>query len=282
MSLTRLVTLAGSFNLCLSTTFAQQPIDLAAELNAVKSALIAGDASSALKHAFAVQNFATTQPWPPNSPRFRAQFAKPGDTSVAVVDQIGQALKTNDIFEFKIYATALPVVVMKDVTPPSSTLSEAIPPPVPGNTPPELEIARIFALPRLAKAALDAGDMALACRYAVELFSAASQYPNLFEGKATFYSNTLAGLVAVRAGNPEAAGLFLLAAGTTSGEPVLNSFGPTMLLASEVLATGDRASVIGYLAECAKFWKYAMPEQWAAEIQQGRIPWSQARKQVGF
>lgn len=134
----------------------------------------------------------------------------------------------------------------------------------------------------MAKAALDAGDMALACRYAVELFSTPSQYPNLFEGKATFYSNTLAGLVAVRSGNSEAAGLFLLAAGTTSGEPVLDSFGPTMLLASEVLAMGDRASVIGYLAECAKFWKHFMPEQWAAEIQQGRISWSQARTQVGF
>jgi|GEM_PF-2886906 len=282
MILTRLAILAGSFSLCLSTTFARQPIDPAAELSAMKSALLAGDASNALRHAFAVQNFATTQPWPPSSPRFRAQFAKPGDTSVTLADQIGLALKTNDIFEFKIYATALPVVVMKDVTPPSSAPSEVIPPPIPGSTPPTVEIPRIFALPRLAKAALDAGDMALASRYAVELFSTASQYPNLFEGKATFFSNTIAGLVAVRSGNPEAAGLFLLAAGTTSGDPVLNSFGPTMLLASEVFATGDRANVIGYLAECAKFWKHGMTEQWAAEIQKGRIPWTQARTQIGF
>lgn len=79
--------------------------------------------------------FATAQPWPPNSPRVRAHFAKPGDTSATVADQIGQALQTNDIFEFKIYATALPVVVMKDVTPPSATPCEATPPPVPRNTP---------------------------------------------------------------------------------------------------------------------------------------------------
>jgi hypothetical protein len=206
-----------------------------------------------------------------------------------VADQIGQALKTNDIFGFKIYAAMLPVVVMKDVTPPSSTPSEAIPPPIPGSTPlpagspfhPDVEIPRIFALPRLAKAALDAEDLALACRYAVELFSTASHYPTLlFEAKATFFSNTIAGLVAVRSGNPEAAGLFLLAAGTTSGDPVLKSFGPTMLLASEVLATGDRASVIGFLAECGNFWQKDVTERWAAEIQQGRIPWGQARTQV--
>jgi hypothetical protein len=282
MSLTSLAILAGSFSLCFSAAIAQVPIDPAAELDAMRSALLAGDAGNALKHAFAVQSFATAQPWPPKSPVFRAHFARPGDTSVTVADQIEQALKSNDIFGFKIYATALPVVVMKDVTPPSSTPSEAIPPPIPGSTPPDVEIPRIFALPRLAKAALDAGDMALACRYAVELLSTASQYPDLFEGKATFFSNTLAGLVAVRSGNPEAAGLFLRAAGATSGDPVLNTFGPTMLLASEVLATGDRATVIGYLSQCAKFWKYFMPELWAAEIQQGRIPWSQARMQVGF
>jgi hypothetical protein len=281
MSLNRLVILAGAFCFCLSKAFAQQPIDTATELDAMRSALLAGDASSALKHAFAVQQFATAQSWPPKSPLFRAHFAKPGDTSVMVADQIGLALKGNDIFEFKVYATALPVVVMKDLTPPSSTPSEVAPQPIPGSTPSEVEIPRIFALPRLAKRALDAGDMALASRYAVELLSAASQYPNLFKAKATFSSNTVAGLIAVRSGNVDAARSFLLAAGTTSGDPVLNSFGPNMLLASELLARGDRASVIEYLAECAKFWEKDVTEQWAQEIQQGRIPehwkyWMQA------
>ena len=47
----------------------------------------------------------------------------------------------------------------------------------------------------------------------------------------------------------------LLEAGKSPGSPQLNSFGPNMLLAKELLAKGEQEAVIEYFDLCAKFWK---------------------------
>jgi hypothetical protein len=61
--------------------------------------------------------------------------------------------------------------------------------------------------------------------------------------------------VALAAGDLAAAKRHLLAAGATPGSPVLNSFGPNMTLAKELLERGETQTVLGDFVLCAKFWR---------------------------
>jgi hypothetical protein len=86
--------------------------------------------------------------------------------------------------------------------------------------------------------------------------------------------NLLLGRSALRAGRREEARAYLLAAGRTPGSPQLDSFGPSMALAKEMLETGEGETVIQYLDLCHRFWKMdgGRLEHWSDEIRQGRIP----------
>ena len=78
----------------------------------------------------------------------------------------------------------------------------------------------------------------------------------------------------MQAGDLNQAKQYLLAAGQTPGSPVLNSFGPNMLLAKELLEKGERAVVLQYFELCAKFWKLHTDklEDWMALVSGGRVP----------
>jgi hypothetical protein len=67
---------------------------------------------------------------------------------------------------------------------------------------------------------------------------------------------------------------FLLASGKTSGSPQLNSFGPNMSLAKDLLAAGDRDTVLEFFGECSVFWKnqFSKLDQWTAMIKGGGDP----------
>ena len=68
----------------------------------------------------------------------------------------------------------------------------------------------------------------------------------------------------------------LLESGRTLGSPQLNSFGPTMVLAKELLEQGERDAVLEYLHLCPKFWKSETAEsrldQWSQAIKEGMVP----------
>jgi len=77
----------------------------------------------------------------------------------------------------------------------------------------------------------------------------------------------------LKAGNIEEAGSYLLAAAETSSSPQLNSFGPNMLLAKELLEQGEQDIVLEYLELCGKFWKKTDKlKRWAATVRGGGIP----------
>lgn len=94
------------------------------------------------------------------------------------------------------------------------------------------------------------------------------------------------GLVELRCGNVEKAKEHLLAAGNTPGSIHLESYGPEMGLARELLERGEKDVVIQYLDLVANFWakddmpefhhqaleRKALLEQWKAEIREGQIP----------
>jgi hypothetical protein len=101
-------------------------------------------------------------------------------------------------------------------------------------------------------------------------------------GNRIHQANIMMGRAALRGGNIEEAKAHLLAAGRTSGSPQLNSFGPDMSLAGEMLETGQRETVLEYLGLCRSLWKLGggSLDAWTLDIQEGRTPnfgWSPGR-----
>jgi serine/threonine protein kinase len=127
----------------------------------------------------------------------------------------------------------------------------------------------------LPMAAFHAGDLTRARVYALELLEAAPAAPRTFQyGDAIHEGHIVLGRVAVVDGRIEDAVKHLLAAGSTSGSPVLNSFGPNMALASDLLKLGERAAVLEYFELCKTFWKLGTDrlDDWTALVRAGRTP----------
>ena len=75
------------------------------------------------------------------------------------------------------------------------------------------------------------------------------------------------GRIAVREGHIKEADRYLLAAGKSPGSPQMDSFGPNMSLAKDLLEKGQRNTVLQYFALCHKFWKSE-----SGIIQRGLVP----------
>jgi len=122
-------------------------------------------------------------------------------------------------------------------------------------------------LEQMALDAIDADENLKAQKYAEEL----SQHD---DGDAIHEANMILGRLALKNGNVEEAKKRLLAAGKTSGSAALSSFGPTMLLAQELLKKGEQEVVLQYFDECQVFWKSAGSrlDEWRQVVRLGRIP----------
>lgn len=139
------------------------------------------------------------------------------------------------------------------------------------------EIKRFYMLSDLAKAAFEAGDMEKARAYATELLNKAPQYKNDWNyGNAIHHGNLILGRLALKSGDLEKAKEYLIEAGKTPGSPQLNSFGPNMTLAKELLEKGEREVVIRYFQLCANFWKEKRHRErlknWTSVVKEGGIP----------
>jgi len=137
------------------------------------------------------------------------------------------------------------------------------------------EPLKSFALTRTTDDAFDAGDMAKAEQFANELLKSTQGGAGSWNsGNAIFTGNVVLGRVALRRGDVAGAKQHLLAAGETSGSPQLDSFGPSMTLAKELLEKGERDTVIAYLQSCAKFWDMGRDnlKSWIATIKRGGTP----------
>ena len=122
---------------------------------------------------------------------------------------------------------------------------------------------------------VDSGDLAEAARLADEVLAMAPEYKgNWNYGNVLHKANLARGRIALRAGSPRAAATFLLEAGRTPGSPQLDTFGPNMLLAEELLARGENEAVIAYIEEVRAFWKMDphATDAWIGLIRRGRMP----------
>jgi hypothetical protein len=134
---------------------------------------------------------------------------------------------------------------------------------------------RFYALGDLATSELEAGHAARAAQYAQELLRLAPEFSHNWNyGNALHKANIVLGRIALRDGDIPGAKERLLAAGKTPGSPQLDSFGPNMMLAKELLEKGERNVIIEYIDLCAQFWKMddSKLKNWKATIKGGGTP----------
>ena len=134
---------------------------------------------------------------------------------------------------------------------------------------------RFYDLRHLAEGAFQAGEFDKAKAYADELLQMAPHYRGDWNyGNAIHHANVILGRLALRSGNVKAAKEYLIKAGNTPGSPQLDSFGPNMTLAKDLLEKGERKVVIEYFQLCSKFWKMERGrlQAWTSTVQQGGIP----------
>jgi len=123
--------------------------------------------------------------------------------------------------------------------------------------------------------AFNAGDPVKAGMYAKDLFIQAESMKDDWDyGNAVHTANLVLGRIALAAGDIDEAKRLLLLAGKTPGSPQLESFGPDMLFAKELLEKGEKDVVIQYFTLCSAFWKMddGKLAQWKTEVQNNEIP----------
>jgi len=132
-----------------------------------------------------------------------------------------------------------------------------------------------YELSPLAKRAFNAGETDKAEAYAKQLLSQAPQYRNDWNyGNAIFFGNFVLGRVSLSKGDVKQADHYLLASAKTPGSPQLDSFGPNMTLAKELLDQGESEPVLQYLELCKNFWEGEQQQldEWRQAIRNGKTP----------
>jgi hypothetical protein len=135
--------------------------------------------------------------------------------------------------------------------------------------------ADFYKATKAAPAAFKAGDMSKAALLSHDLLKQAELWKDDWNyGNAIHVANLVLGRIALLNKEPDKARVYLLNAGRTPGSPQLNSFGPNMLLASEMLKIGESEAVLEYFDLCAKFWspENSLLEVWKADIKNGNAP----------
>jgi len=134
---------------------------------------------------------------------------------------------------------------------------------------------RLYLITKIAPTALAAGETAKATAYSQSLLSQAPEMPNDWNyGNAIHVAHLVLGHIALSSGDVAEAKRQLLQAGDTTGSPQLNSFGPNMRLAQELLAKEEREVVLQYFELCAKFWgdRQGLLKKWKSMILEGAKP----------
>ncbi len=106
----------------------------------------------------------------------------------------------------------------------------------------------------LAQAALEAGETELAKQHATETLQKNSDESSDQYGNVIHNANQILGRCALREDKLADSKAYLLKAGATPGSPQLNSYGPQMTLARELLEKGEKETVLQYLDLISKFW----------------------------
>ncbi|MEA2552863.1 MAG: hypothetical protein QOJ65_1039, partial [Fimbriimonadaceae bacterium] len=137
------------------------------------------------------------------------------------------------------------------------------------------EEERYHALGSAANSRFNASDYDAARSYALELQEIAERFRHDSEYEQAMASvKIVLGRLALKGGKVEEAEKLLAEAGRTTGSPVLNSFGPNMSLAQDLLRAGRTEAVLEYFNSCKQFWssRFSKLDQWTEDVGAGRMP----------
>lgn len=137
------------------------------------------------------------------------------------------------------------------------------------------EKERFYALNRAAKNALAAGKTEEAAKFARELETLALKFKDDWNyGNAIQDANQVLGRIALAKGDVDEAKKRLLASADSKGSPQMNSFGPNMQLAKDLLAKGETETVLKYFERCRKFWEMGgrQLDRWSRDAKAGNSP----------
>jgi hypothetical protein len=135
--------------------------------------------------------------------------------------------------------------------------------------------SRFYALDAAAKESFLAGHVEDARTFAKELLEISSRFKQDWNyGNAIHDGNLVLGRIAVKEGRLDEAKKCLLEAGKSKGSPQMDTFGPNMSLAKDLLEKGERETVLEYFELCRKFWKIhrGRLDDWSALVKQDVIP----------
>jgi hypothetical protein len=129
-------------------------------------------------------------------------------------------------------------------------------------------------LPDLAQARFTAGDLESAAEAARDALRLAEANPGRDAGAAIHVGNIVLGRIAVKKGDLEEARRRLLAAARIASSPQLAIAGPDWSLAQDLLAKGERGTVLQFLDLCRGFWlrENGRLDSFAATIRSGGWP----------
>ena len=137
------------------------------------------------------------------------------------------------------------------------------------------EEEKFYALDGAAKQSFEAGKIDYARQCAIELLKLAPNYQGDWNyGNAIQDGNIVLGRIALQEGKTNEAKQFLLEAGNSPGSPQLNSFGPNVSLARDLINAGDRDTPLQYFELCRRFWKmdHGQLDDWRDAVKAGRVP----------
>ena len=140
---------------------------------------------------------------------------------------------------------------------------------------PFFKYLKYLGLEHRASFALNLGLVGYAEASANELLELSKIYEEDWNyGNAIHKGHTLLGVINVLRGNISKAEEELLASANTPGSPQLNTFGPNMKLASELLKRGRKDVVLQYLDKCKCFWEMGLDNigYWSYQINKGEQP----------
>jgi hypothetical protein len=108
-----------------------------------------------------------------------------------------------------------------------------------------------------------------------ETLALAPQYKQDWNyGNALHGAHSALGLIALRTNDRIAARKHLIASASTSGSPQMDTFGPNMGFAAEMIRAGEREAALEYFALCRKFWEMGQTKLsiWEQVVREGGEP----------
>ena len=137
------------------------------------------------------------------------------------------------------------------------------------------EEEKFYALNDAAKQSFELGKIDDARKFANDLLTLAQKFQKDWNyGNAIQDGNLVLGRIALKEGKVDEARQRLLEAGKSRGSPQMNSFGPNMSLARDLLEKGERETVLQYFDLCRKFWEMGQSklDRWTEDVKADRMP----------